>query len=124
MLKVLLEQLSEIVDSLDPDAIPLCEVPNLWKDFARGERLMAAAKTLLARRVEEGDTWRKAGYRSAAEQMALLSGTSVTTEKKSIETSKRVKKRPKIANSMRKGELSPAKAEEIASAATVAPEAE
>jgi Domain of unknown function (DUF222) len=124
MLKVLLEQLSEIVDGLDPDAIPLCEVPNLWKDFARGERLMASARTLLARRVEEGNTWRGAGFRSAAEQMALLSGTSVNTEKKALETSKRVRKLPKTAAAMRKGKLSPAKAESIAGAADVNPDAE
>jgi Domain of unknown function (DUF222) len=124
MLKVLLEQLSEIVDGLDLDTIPLCEVPNLWKDFARSERLMASAKTLLARRVEEGNTWKRAGFRSAAEQMAMLSGTSVNTEKKALETSKRVRKLPKTADAMRKGKLSPAKAESIASAATVAPDAE
>lgn len=124
MLKVLLEQLSEIVDGLDPDAIPLCEVPALWKDFARGERLMASAKTLLARRVEEGDTWRNAGYRSAAEQLAVLSGTSVNTAKTEISVSKKVKKLPKTASAMRKGKLSPAKVEAIAGAADVDPEAE
>jgi hypothetical protein len=124
MLKVLLEQLSEVVDALDPDAIPLCEVPTLWKDFARGERLMASAKTLLARRVEEGDTWRGAGYRSAAEQMAALSGTSVSTAKTEISVSKKVKKLPKTASAMRKGSLSPAKVEAIAGAADVDPDAE
>ena len=41
-----------------------------------------------------------------------------------LTTSKRLKERPKTANAMRKGELSPAKAEAIADAATVAPEAE
>jgi hypothetical protein len=113
-----------LVADLDPDAIPLCEVLAAWKLFNAIERDAASAKTLLARRVEDGNTWRSAGYRSAAEQLAALAGSSVTTEKKSIETSKRVKKRPKIAHSMRKGELSPAKAEAIASAATVAPEPE
>jgi hypothetical protein len=124
MLKVLLEQLSEIVDDLDPDAIPLCEVPNLWKDFARGERLMASAKTLLARRVEDGETWRRGGFRSAAEQMAGESGTSISEAKRQLETSKKVRKLPKTANAMRKGKLSPAKVDAIASAADVEPEAE
>ncbi len=124
MLRVLLEELSGIVDGLDPDAIPLCEVPALWKDFARGERLMAAAKTLLARRVEEGDTWRRGGFRSAAEQMAGESGTSVSEAKRQLETSKRVRRLPKTANAMRKGKLSPAKVEAIASAANVDPDAE
>ena len=124
MLTALLEELSEIVDGLDPDAIPLCEVPNLWKDFARGERLMASAKTLLARRVEDGETWRKAGFKSAADQLALLSGTSINEAKAQIKTSKRVKKLPKTANAMRKGTLSPAKVDTIADAANVDPDAE
>jgi hypothetical protein len=99
-------------------------VLDAWKTFNAIERDAASAKTLLARRVEDGTTWRTAGYRSAAEQLAALAGSSVTTEKKAIETSKRVRKRPKIANSMRKGKLSPAKAEAIASAANVNPDAE
>jgi hypothetical protein len=124
MLKVLLEQLSEIVDGLDPDAIPLCEVLESWKTFNAIERLAASAKTLLARRVEEGDTWRKAGFRSAAEQLAGIAGSSVNTAKKELETSKKVRKLPKTAAAMRKGKLSPAKAEAIAGAANVAPAAE
>src|ERR1700724_416737 len=113
-----------LVADLDPDAIPLCEVLAAWKLFNAIERDAATAKTLLARRVAEGETWRKAGFRSAEEQLAVLAGSSVTDAKKSLETSKRVKKLPKTANSMRKGELSAAKAEVIAGAATVAPEAE
>jgi hypothetical protein len=113
-----------LVADLDPDAIPLCEVLDAWKKFNAIEVLAASAKTLLARRVEDGNTWRSAGFRSAAEQLAALAGSSVHTEKKAIETSKRVRKLPKTAAAMRKGKLSPAKAESIASAAAVAPDAE
>jgi Domain of unknown function (DUF222) len=113
-----------LVADLDPDAIPLCEVLDAWKKFNAIERDAASAKTLLARRVEDGNTWRIAGYRSAAEQLAALAGSSVNTEKKTLETSKRVRKLPKTADAMRKGKLSPAKAASIAGAATVAPDAE
>ena len=113
-----------LVADLDPDAIPLCEVLESWKVFNAIERDAASAKTLLARRVADGNTWRSAGFRSAAEQLAAIAGSSVNTEKKSIETSKRVRKLPKTAAAMRKGKLSPAKAEAIAGAAAVAPAAE
>jgi Domain of unknown function (DUF222) len=116
--------LRAVVAELDPDAIPMCEVLEAWKMFNAIVHLAASAKTLLARRVEEGNTWRSAGFRSAAEQLAALAGTSVNTEKKSIETSKRVRKLPKTEAAMRRGKLSPAKVEAIASAATVAPAAE
>ena len=111
--------LRAVVAVLDPDAVPVCEATELWKAFVAIERLAGSAKTLLARRVEEGETWKKSGHRSAAELLAGLAGSSVSDAKKSLETSKRVKKLPKTANSMRKGELSPAKAEAIVSAATV-----
>jgi hypothetical protein len=113
-----------LVADLDPDAIPLCEVLAAWKAFNKIERDAASAKTLLARRVEDGNTWRSAGFRSAAEQLAAIAGSTVTAEKKAIETSRNVRKLPKTAAAMRKGELSAAKAEAIADAARVAPESE
>src|SRR6478752_1429145 len=113
-----------LVGDLDPDAIPLCEVLAAWKLFNKIERDAASAKTLLARRVEEGNTWRSAGFRSAAEQRAAIGGSTVTAEKKAIETSRRVRKLPKTAAAMRKGKLSREKAEAIADAAKVAPDAE
>ena len=39
MLNVVLEQLSRMLEALDPDAVPLCEAPDLWKDFDRAERV-------------------------------------------------------------------------------------
>jgi hypothetical protein len=113
-----------LVADLDPDAIPQCELLASWKVLDAIERDAASAKTLLARRVEEGNTWRTAGYRSAAEQLAAIAGSSITAEKKAIETSRKVRKLPKTAAAMRNGKLSPAKAEAIADAAKVAPEAE
>ena len=56
--------------------------------------------------------------------MANDSGTSITAAKNALVTSKRVRKLPKTADAMRKGDLSAAKAEAIADAASVAPEAE
>ena len=87
-----------MVRDLDPDAIPVCEAPDLWKEFVAIARLAESAATLLARRVEDGETWRKAGFKSAADQLALLSGTSISEAKTQLKTSKRVKKLPKTAN--------------------------
>jgi hypothetical protein len=118
------QTLEMVLRDLDPDAVPLCEVPDIWKAANSIERLAATVKTLMARRVEEGDTWRKAGFKSAAEQMAAESGTSIGAAKTQLETSKRVRKLPKTANAMRKGKLSTEKVDAIASAANVDPDAE
>ena len=116
--------LSGVVESLNPGGVPIFEAPDLWSAFERVERLAAAAKTLLARRVEEACTWRREGYRSAAEQLARLSGTSVASAKAMLETSKRVDARPATARAMRAGDLSRDKAELIVAAATIARGAE
>jgi uncharacterized protein YmfQ (DUF2313 family) len=50
-----------LVRDLDPDAAPLCEALDLWKEFVEIGRLAASGATLMARRVEEADAWRKAG---------------------------------------------------------------
>jgi len=113
--------LSELVEELDPDAVPLCEAPRMWQQFDRVERLAASAKILLARRVDQSGEWKRKGRRSAAEQLADDAGTSVSSAKSMLETSKRVAKQPKTARSMRKGELSSAKAEVVSAAAAVAP---
>jgi hypothetical protein len=113
-----------LVVDLDPDAIPLCEALGIWKTFAEIERLAVSAKTLIVQRVEEAKTWERAGFRSAAEQLAGIAGSSVHAARKDLETSKKVRKLPKVAAAMRNGKLSAAKAEAIAGAATVAPAAE
>ena len=118
------QDLQVLVGDLDPDAIPLCETPDLWKEFVAIARLAESAATLLARRVEEGESWRGRGFRSAADQMAGESGTSISETKRQLETSKRVKRLPRTASAMRKGKLSPAKAHAIAGAADVDPDAE
>jgi hypothetical protein len=113
-----------LVSRIDPDAVPLCEVTDLWVALDAVERRAAAAKLLLARRVEEAGRWKRDGHRSAAEQLAGIAGTSVSAARNQLEASKRVAKLPATRDALRAGALSVAKAEAIAAAAVVAPEAE
>jgi hypothetical protein len=113
-----------LVGKIDPDAVPLCEVTDLWAALDTVERRAAATKLLLARRVEAAGRWKRDGFRSAADQLAGISGTSVSAARGQLETSKKVAKLPATARALRQGKLSAAKAEAIAAAAAVAPEAE
>ena len=113
-----------LVARIDPDAVPLSEVTDLWTALDAVERRAAATKLLLARKVEEAGRWKRGGYRSAADQLAGIAGTSLTAAKNQLETSKKLRKRPATARALRAGKLSAAKAEAIAAAAEVAPEAE
>ena len=117
-------RLRGLLEVLDPDAVPVFDAPDLWSAFDRVERLAASAKALLARRVADACTWRRAGFRSAADQLASWSGTSVGSARSLIETSQRVAELPATAAALREGRLSGAKVEAIAAAATIAPDAE
>ncbi|MDQ1467859.1 MAG: hypothetical protein QOH10_2274, partial [Actinomycetota bacterium] len=118
------EALRELVGGFHPDEVLVSDACELWTAFDAVERLAASAKTLLARRVEDARTWQRAGYRSAAEQLAGVSGTSVAAARNMLETSRHLDALPATADALRAGRLSAGKVEAIASAAVVAPETE
>jgi hypothetical protein len=66
-----------VVDALEPDAISLRDAVPMWDALDAAQRKISAAKTLLARRVDESGAWQRAGHRTAAEFMAARSGSSI-----------------------------------------------
>jgi len=70
-------RLRESLAGLDPDDIPAGEATRLFDGLDRIVRTATAARTLLARRVDDSLEWKHRGYRSAAEFMAARSGTSL-----------------------------------------------
>jgi hypothetical protein len=110
-------QLSELVSALDPDAVSGLTARELWGEFDRIERLGSAGKTLLARRVAATHDRDHAGTRTAAESLARQAGTSTTAAKEALDTSNRLTELPSVAGALRNGELSPAQAAAITSAA-------
>ena len=118
------QDLKLLVSGLDPDAVVLGDAPEVWAEFDAIERVIASAKLLMARRVEQAHTWPKQGFRSAVEQIAVLSGTSMSSARSMLATSKQIADLPDTAEVMRSGELSAAMAHAVVSAAAVAPDAE
>ncbi len=53
MLREIDEFFAVLVARIDPDAVPLCEVTDLWTALDTVERRAATAKLLLARKVED-----------------------------------------------------------------------
>jgi hypothetical protein len=113
-----------VLAGLDPDAVPVSGAWGLWAAFDRVERLASSAKTLLARQVESSGTWRRAGFRSVAEQLAAQSDTSVTRARAMLETSRKIAELPRTAAALRNGELSTEQAEVVADTASLVPDAE
>src|SRR5262245_11305727 len=96
--------LAVVVRGLDPDAV--ADPAALWKTFDQIARLAGAAKTLLARRVDAAEVWRDAGFRSAAEFLAVQAGGSVAEARRALETCERLTSAPATAAALRSGGLS------------------
>jgi uncharacterized membrane protein YgcG len=95
--------LRAVVEALDPDAVFVFDAPAMFAAFDVLVRLGESGKTLLARRMEAACTWPRAGYRSAAEQMAAVSGSSVAAARTMLETSRQLEELPATADAMRNG---------------------
>jgi Domain of unknown function (DUF222) len=118
------QELRRLVAGLDVDAVVTCEAPEVWAEFDAIERVIASAKVLLARRVEDARSWQGQGFRSVEDQLARLAGSSIAAAQAMLATSKQVAVLPDTAGAMRAGELSSAQAAAVAGAAAVAPDAE
>ena len=117
-------QLSALVADLEPDRILGSEAAGLYASFARLERLVVAAKCLLARRIAASGHWESEGYRSPAGLLATLEGVSAGQARKTLETGQRLESLPSTEEALRSGTLSGPKVTEIAQAATLDPDAE
>jgi hypothetical protein len=116
--------LEALARELDPAVFDGRDAAELLEEFGRGERLCAAAKALLARRVDESGVWRDRGHRSAAHWVAEATGETVGAATRALETARALDDLPETDAAFRAGELSGTQAAEIAIAAGADPEAE
>ncbi len=118
------EALAAMVAVLDPDAIALHDVTGVWETYDAIEKLAAAAKVLLAARVEASASWKRSGHRCAAEALAAKAGTSVSAARDALAVSKQVAHLPRTQAAIRGGAISVHQATCVADAATLDPTAE
>ena len=117
-------RLRNAISGLDPDDIPAGEATRLFDGLDRIVRTATAARTLLARRVDDSLEWKRRGYRSAAEFMAARSGTSLGAARTEIETSNALRRLAATTEKLLAGAISPQQGALIAGAATANPAAE
>ena len=117
-------RLGELVVGLEPDLLPLPEVTDVWAAFVELERLAAAGKILVARRVSESGQWSRAGFAHPEDFIADRAGTSTGRARSELDTSKRLADLDQTADALRRGELSSEQADAISDAALVNPSAE
>ncbi len=116
--------LEAVARDIDPGRFDGRDAADLLDLLGRGERVCAAAKALLARRVEETKVWREGGYRSAAHWVAEATGETVGAACRTLETARALDALPETAAAFRAGSLSETQAAEITSAAGADPRAE
>ena len=83
-------EVTALVARFDADAVPASAVVPLHDQLQRIHRQVGAAITLLARRVDEVEQWKRAGYASAAEYVAAKSGSSVAAASDVLATSSKL----------------------------------
>src|SRR5438046_6077989 len=113
-----------ILSALEPGCLSGPDALRLLEVITEGERVLAAGRTLVAKRVEQSNVWRQSGDRSAAHFIAHKTGTSVGRVQAGLETAERLAALPATAEAFRAGTLSEVQAEAIASAAALNPNEE
>ncbi len=113
-----------ILSALEPGCLSGPDALRLLEVITEGERVLAAGRTLVAKRVEESNVWRASGERSAAHFIAHKTGTSVGRTQAGLETAERLAALPATAEAFRAGTLSEVQAEAVASAAAANPNEE
>jgi len=117
----LTEGMASLVAGLDPDTLLGADAVTLYGALARLERLVVAARTLLAPRIATSGQWEAAGHRSAAGLLAELEGVSPGQARRTLETGQRLAGLPSTEEALRAGRLSGPKAAEITGAASLDP---
>src|SRR5580658_8063084 len=90
-------------------------------DLAAGiEASAAALKALAAARAADGRGWRSSGHRSAAEELAARTGTTLRDAKETLATGRNLASQPEVAEAALSGELSAEKTAALADAGDAA----
>src|SRR5579884_132434 len=123
-LKRIADELRAVLSELEPERLSGADAEKLLHAFTDIEKLAAGGKLLTARRVESSNVWRKSGHRSAASHIAEASGTGLGPAIDTLQTARQLSALPAAEDAVRQGRLSVAQVKEVASAASVRPEAE
>jgi len=108
----------------DAASLSVADAARAVEEASAIEKMAATVKALAAARVARTDLWRRRGDRSAANELARRTGTSVGQAAQALETGKRLDALPETAAAARRGELSPQQAAAITDAAGADPLAE
>jgi hypothetical protein len=116
--------LREVAAGFDASLITASDAVTIAGECAEIERLAAGMRMAAAGRVAESGMWKAKGHRSPADWLAATSRCPVREAAAVLDTAKQLIDLPATAAAVRSGDLTPSQAGQVASAATVAPQAE
>lgn len=100
------DTLKTVARDLDPLLVDGAGAAALFEVVSEGERVCAAMKALLARRIDETKMWRKGGHRDAAHWVAEATGETVGAAARTLETARALEQLPDTDAAFRAGKLS------------------
>jgi hypothetical protein len=118
------DALKAVARDLDPLRVDGHGATALFDVVTEGERVCAAMKALLARRIDETKVWREGGHRDAAHWVADATGETVGAAARTLETARALDQLPDTDAAFRAGKLSGTQAVEITATAVADPDAE
>jgi hypothetical protein len=116
--------LESFVSTFEPGRYSGEDAARLVEHFARGEHLCATGKALAAKRAAETELHKRDGLRSAAEWLARMTGDSLGTAAGSLQLADQMGDHPELGEALRKGQLSHARARQVADVLKVDPASE
>jgi hypothetical protein len=116
--------LESFVSAFEPGRYSGDDAAVLVERFCVGEHLCATGKALAAKRAAETELHRRDGLRSAAEWLSRKTGDSLGVAAGSLHLADQMTDHPELGHALRKGQLSHARARQVADVLDVDPTSE
>ena len=117
-------RLAAAADGLDVDVVAPGDAVELWLALAELDRLVSGLRLVVTRKALEASVWRDEGFRSFEEWAATRSGRAHGEARREARVADRLDFLPDTEEALRRGEISPGQAEQVAEAAGADPAAE
>jgi hypothetical protein len=99
------------------------DAAEVVRHAAAVDHMAATVKSLAAARAAEAKQWKASGFRSAEEQLARSTGSTVSGARDALALGQRLAEQPEVSAAARRGDLSPTQASAIADAVAANPSA-
>jgi hypothetical protein len=113
--------LHEVAASIDAAVLSGADAVQVLEVVTQAERVCAAVRTSMSRRVEQTGVWAREGHKSPEHFLAVKTGTTPSDVEATLATAARLEQAHETSVAFRSGTISPRQAAEVAAAAMADP---